>query len=174
MARQALPFPYGAAFQAFGVIYGVPVWGFAVLWAALATAVTVRTARAHLPFSLTWWSFTFPVGTLVTGTTALALHTGSGVFRWAAAGLYLVLVAAWAVVSVRTVAGTWRGSLLAGAPPAIPADEPMVPADEPMVPAYGPVVPAYGPVVPAYGPVVPADEVAELTLTGDGMAGRPA
>jgi C4-dicarboxylate transporter/malic acid transport protein len=167
VARQALPFPCGAAFQAFGVVYGVPVWGFAVLWAALATAVTVRTARAHLPFSLTWWSFTFPVGTLVTGTTALALHTGSGGFRWAAAGLYLVLVAAWAVVSVRTVAGTWRGTLLRGAPPAIPAYGPVAPA-------YGPVAPAYGPAIPAYGPAIPVHGVAELTRTGDGIAGRTA
>ena len=125
-ARLALPSPYGPAFQALGLVYGVPVWGFAVLWTALATAITIRAARAHLPFSLTWWSFTFPVGTLVTGTTGLALHTGAGLFRWAAAGLYLVLVAAWAVVSVRTVAGTWRGSLLRAAPP-VPAN---VPADE--------------------------------------------
>jgi C4-dicarboxylate transporter/malic acid transport protein len=125
-ARRALPPPYGPAFQALGLVYGVPVWGFAVLWAALATAITIRAARAHLPFSLTWWSFTFPVGTLVTGTTGLALHTGAGLFRWAAAGLYLILVAAWAVVSVRTVAGTWRGSLLRAAPP-VPAT---VPADE--------------------------------------------
>jgi hypothetical protein len=44
------------------------------------------------------------------------------VLRWASVGLYLVLVAAWAVVSVRTVAATWRGSLLRGAPAAVPAD----------------------------------------------------
>ena len=43
---------------------------------------------------------------------ALALHTGADAFRWAAAGLYLVLVAAWLVVSVRTVRGAWRGGLL--------------------------------------------------------------
>ena len=115
-ARLALPSPYGPAFQALGLVYGVPVWGFALLWAALATAITIRAARARLPFSLTWWSFTFPVGTLVTGTTGLALHSGSGLFRWAAAGLYLILVATWVVVSVRTVAGTWRGSLLRVAP----------------------------------------------------------
>lgn len=145
-ARLALPFPYGAAFQAFGLVYGVPVWGFAVAWAALATAITVRAARAHLPFSLTWWSFTFPAGTLVTGTTGLALHTGSVVFRWAAAGLYLVLVAAWAVVSVRTAAGAWRGNLLRAAPGVFPPDE----------------------------PVIPAGEVAELTLTGERITGRPA
>jgi C4-dicarboxylate transporter/malic acid transport protein len=126
-ARLALPSPYGPAFQALGLVYGVPVWGFAVFWAGLATAITIRAARAHLPFSLTWWSFTFPVGTLVTGTSALALHTGAGVFRWAAAGLYLVLVAAWAVVSVRTAAGAWRGRLLRAARPAaavpVPVDE---------------------------------------------------
>ncbi len=127
-ARLVLPYPYGAAFQAFGVVYGVPVWGFAVLWAGLATAITIRAARSHLPFTLTWWSFTFPLGTLVTGTTGLALHTGAGMFRWAAVGLYLVLVAAWAVVSVRTVAGTWRGSLLRGAPAARPADGRRFPA----------------------------------------------
>ena len=121
-ARLALPPPYGPAFQALGLVYGVPVWGFAVLWAALATAITIRAARAHLPFSLTWWSFTFPVGTLVTGTTGLALHSGAALFRWAAVGLYLVLVAAWVVVSVRTVAGTWRGSLLRPARPAVPAN----------------------------------------------------
>ena len=104
-----------------GVLYGVPVWGFAMLWLVIAAAITIRAAR--LPFSLTWWSFTFPVGTVVTGTSELALHTGAGLFRWAAAGLYLVLVAAWAVVSVRTVAGTWRGSLLRAAPP-VPANVP--------------------------------------------------
>jgi C4-dicarboxylate transporter/malic acid transport protein len=152
-ARRALPFPYGAAFQAFGVVYGVPVWGFAVLWAALATAITVRAARAHLPFSLTWWSFTFPLGTLVTGTTGLALHTGSVVFHWAAAGLDLVLVAAWIVVSVRTVAGTWRGTLLRAAPGGVSGGRAVFPAGE---------------------PVFPADEVAGLTPTGEGITGRPA
>jgi len=30
----------------FAVLFGVPVWGFAVLWIALAGALTVHTARA--------------------------------------------------------------------------------------------------------------------------------
>ena len=62
-----------------------------------------------LPFSLTWWSFTFPVGTCVTAATGLALHTGADAFRWTAMALYLALVAAWAVVSARTARGTWQG-----------------------------------------------------------------
>jgi len=84
VAHLALPAPYSTAFAAFGVVYGVPVWGFAALWAGLATALTVRAGRHQLPFGLTWWSFTFPVGTCVTGTSDLALHTGADAFRWAA------------------------------------------------------------------------------------------
>ena len=111
VAHLAIPAPYDTAFAAFGVVYGVPVWGFAALWAALATAITVRAARERLPFSLTWWSFTFPVGTCVTASTGLALHTGAVAFRAAAVALYVVLVAAWIVVGVRTVRGGWRGEL---------------------------------------------------------------
>jgi C4-dicarboxylate transporter/malic acid transport protein len=117
VAHLALPQPYATAFAAFGVVYGVPVWGFAALWAGLAAGLTIRAARQRLPFSLTWWSFTFPVGTCVTGTSGLALHTGADAFRWAAVVLYLALVAAWAVVSLRTARGAWRGRLFLATPP---------------------------------------------------------
>jgi C4-dicarboxylate transporter/malic acid transport protein len=103
VASSALPHPYARGFEALGVVLGVPLWGFAVLWGSLALAVTVRTARRGLPFSLTWWSFTFPVGTCVTGTSALAAHTGSAMFAVAAVVLYVALVGAWLTVGVRTL-----------------------------------------------------------------------
>jgi C4-dicarboxylate transporter/malic acid transport protein len=112
----ALPAPYSTSLQAFGVVYGVPVWGFAVLWGAIAGAVTVRTVREHLPFSMTWWSFTFPVGTCVLGTSELARQTGSNLFRVAAVLFYLGLVVAWSTVALRTARASLRGTLfLAGA-----------------------------------------------------------
>jgi C4-dicarboxylate transporter/malic acid transport protein len=117
VAHETLPAPYSTALQAFGVVYGVPVWGFALLWGAIAGAITIRTARERLPFSLTWWSFTFPVGTCVTGTSELALHTGSDLFRVAAVLFYLGLVAAWITVALRTARGSLRGTLFL-APPA--------------------------------------------------------
>ncbi|MCX4469477.1 C4-dicarboxylate transporter/malic acid transport protein [Micromonospora sp. MW-13] len=118
VAAQALPGPYAHALQAFGVVYGIPVWGFALLWAGLAAAITIKTARDHLPFSLTWWSFTFPVGTCVTGTSGLALHTGSTMFRTAAVIFYAGLLTAWAAVAVRTATGSLRGTLFARVPDA--------------------------------------------------------
>jgi C4-dicarboxylate transporter/malic acid transport protein len=114
-APQLLPAPYGTAFHALGLVYGLPVWGFAMLWAALALAVTVRTARTGLPFSLTWWSFTFPVGTVVTGTSGLAAATGLHLFVVLAVVFYTALVAAWLVVAVRTARGVYRGRLLRAA-----------------------------------------------------------
>lgn len=112
LAPEVLPAPYGGAFEALGLVYGVPVWGFAMLWLAIAVAITVRTARRHLPFSLTWWSFTFPVGTLVTGTSGLADVTGLVVLRVAAGLLVLLLLVAWTVVAVRTAHGVHGGRLL--------------------------------------------------------------
>ena len=92
-----------------------------MLWLVLAAAITVRTIRQRLPFTLTWWSFTFPVGTCVTGTIALAARTDAVALRWATVPLYLLLLGAWAVVAVNTARGAATGRLLR---PASPAPEP--------------------------------------------------
>lgn len=111
-APSALPAPYGTAFEAAGLVFGVPMWGFAMLWACLAVAFTVRTARTGMPFALTWWSFTFPVGTVVTGTSGLAAATGAHLFTVASVLFYVGLLAAWSVVATRTAYGVYRGHLL--------------------------------------------------------------
>ena len=111
-ATTVLPAPYGTAFEAMGLVYGVPMWGFATLWLALAIAVTIRTVREGMPFSLTWWSFTFPIGTIVTGTSGLAATTGAHFLAVAAVGLYIGLLLAWATVAIRTGRGTFHGHLL--------------------------------------------------------------
>ncbi|OKH76634.1 C4-dicarboxylate ABC transporter [Mycolicibacterium obuense] len=100
------------ALKVFAVLFGVPVWGFAVLWIVLATSLTIRTLRRGMPFALTWWSLTFPVGTFVTGTTQLALHTGLPALRVAAVVGYVCLLGTWCLVATRTVHGSVRGELL--------------------------------------------------------------
>ena len=120
--------PYAAGADAFALLYGIPTWGFAMAWLAIAASITLRAARKGLPFGLTWWSFTFPVGTCVTGTIGLAARTGSDLLRYGAAGLFVLLLAAWLIVAVRTVRDGARGRLFlpAGAPqPAVP--QPAVP-----------------------------------------------
>ncbi|MFE9254986.1 TDT family transporter [Streptomyces sp. NPDC006879] len=112
-AEAGLPQPHAGSLEAFGVVYGVPVLGFALLWLALAGALTACAARAGMGFAMTWWAFTFPVGTCVTAAGALAGHTGLTAFQWLAAALFLVLTMAWATAACHTLGGLRSGELLA-------------------------------------------------------------
>lgn len=98
--------------NAFAIIFGVPVWGFAIMWIVLATSLTVHTRWRGVPFALTWWSLTFPVGTLVTGTSQLAAHTQGPGFKVAAMILYAELLLTWILVTVRTARASLRRNLL--------------------------------------------------------------
>ncbi|MEI6621713.1 MAG: TDT family transporter [Actinomycetes bacterium] len=109
-----------SAMNVFAILYGVPAWGFAILWAAIAGLITIRTVRRKLPFALTWWSFVFPVGTCVMGTTQLAKHTGLPAFGWAAVLGFAALLCAWILVAARTLHGSLRANLLNPPPPGGP------------------------------------------------------
>lgn len=108
-AAKTLPAPYASGASVFALLFGVPIWGFALIWVVLAAALTIRAARTGLPFGLPWWSFTFPVGTLVTATTGLATRTHSDALVATAVGLFTLLVVAWATVATRTVLAVRRG-----------------------------------------------------------------
>lgn len=94
-----------------GLLYGAVMLGFGVLVFSLATALTVHAARRGLRFSLTWWSFTFPVGTCVTGTAALGRAAGSTAVAGLSIGLYAVLLVAWAVVATHTLRASRTGTV---------------------------------------------------------------
>ncbi|UGT42440.1 TDT family transporter [Nocardia yamanashiensis] len=111
VAPGAVPDRYAAGFEVFSVLFGIPTWGFAMLWLALAIAVTWHFRRG-MPFNMTWWGFTFPLGTCVTGSSALYLHTGADLFAVIAVALYALLLAAFTVVAAKTVRGVLYGDLL--------------------------------------------------------------
>ncbi|MEU7372209.1 TDT family transporter [Streptomyces albidoflavus] len=115
-APGVVPGPYAGGFATIAVLYGVPVMGFAALWLGLAGALVVRALRRGMGFSLTWWGFTFPVGTCVTGLAGLGSQTGLPLFGLAATVLYGLLVAAWLVACTGTVRRLVTGRL--PAPPA--------------------------------------------------------
>uniref|UniRef100_UPI0006E34C40 TDT family transporter n=1 Tax=Streptomyces graminilatus TaxID=1464070 RepID=UPI0006E34C40 len=124
LAPGAVPVPHATAVAA-AVLYGVPVMGFALLWLGLAGALVLRARRRGMGFAMTWWAFTFPVGTCVTGAESLGRHTGLAAFDVLAVALYALLVAAWAGAGARTVRGLVSGELLAGPRPAPVAPPPV-------------------------------------------------
>ncbi|GAA1225859.1 TDT family transporter [Kitasatospora nipponensis] len=114
-SRSAAPALAGPALG-FAVLFGVAAIGFALLWLLVAGAANLRALRSgRLPFALTWWAFTFPVGTCVTGAAALARHTGFAGFGVLAVALYALLLTAWSVAAVRTLAALAGGRLLRAA-----------------------------------------------------------
>ncbi|MFG2308187.1 TDT family transporter [Streptomyces sp. NPDC048566] len=104
---------YAHGFALFAVLYAVPVIGFALLWLTLSVALVVRALRHGMRFSMTWWAFTFPLGTCATGAEGLARHTGLTAFGALAVVLYALLVAAWSAAAAGTVRGLLGGRLLA-------------------------------------------------------------
>ncbi|AKS36643.1 C4-dicarboxylate ABC transporter [Mycolicibacterium goodii] len=102
------------ALHGFGIVYGLVMGGFGAFVFWVAAALTVHAARRGLSFTLTWWSFTFPVGTCVTAASALSAATGLVLFSGLAMLLYIGLLAAWVTVATHTVRGVASGRLLAG------------------------------------------------------------
>ncbi|ABZ75730.1 C4-dicarboxylate transporter/malic acid transport protein [Shewanella halifaxensis HAW-EB4] len=104
--------PISTGMNTMAILYGVPAWGFAFFWSILASLLTLRALRRKMPFALTWWAFTFPVGTCVTGTTQLALHTGLPAFEWAAVLLFTGLIFAWIIAAIGTIKGLKGGKIM--------------------------------------------------------------
>ncbi|MEV8390378.1 MULTISPECIES: TDT family transporter [unclassified Streptomyces] len=121
VAPGAIGAPYAAALGGFAVVYGVPVMGFALLWLALSAALVIRAVRRGMRFTMTWWAFTFPLGTCVTGAAGLGRHTGLVALEWLAVGLFALLVAAWSAAGWCTLRRVFSGALPAAPPVPLPA-----------------------------------------------------
>ena len=119
VAKGAVPAELASGFELFAVFYSVPIFGFVILWTCFAILLTVRASQRNMKFALTYWAFTFPVGTCVTGTAQLAHHTGLPLFAWVSVSFYLGLLAAWGVAAFGTTRGMITGHLFR--PPAAAA-----------------------------------------------------
>ena len=120
VAKGAVPSQIAQGFELFAVLYGVPIFGFVLLWTCIATLLTLRARRRQMRFALTYWAFTFPVGTCVTGIAQLAHHTGLPLFTWASIFYYLGLLTAWAVAAFGTTKGMITGHLFRPPPSSVP------------------------------------------------------
>ena len=111
VAKGALPADLARGFELFAVFYSVPIFGFVILWTCFAILLTLRAHHRNMKFALTYWAFTFPVGTCVTGTAQLAHHTGLPLFAWASVSFYIGLLAAWVLAAFGTTRGMITGHL---------------------------------------------------------------
>lgn len=93
-------------------IFGFLFWGFGIWWTIMAFALTLHyIKRLKLPYAMSWWAFTFPLGAYVA-----ASHTISSLFEiqlidYIGFALYWLLVVFWLVTFVKTFIYAYRGTL---------------------------------------------------------------
>lgn len=88
------------------------LWGFGVWWLVMASLLTLSArAAGQLPFALSWWGFTFPIGAFVAESLRLSKVLGwsstfaIGVVAW------LLLCLFWLVTLFRTARGVASGAI---------------------------------------------------------------
>lgn len=94
------------------LLAGLLLWGFGVWWVVMAALLTAAAQRrGMLPFALSWWSFTFPLGSFVSASFRLARESGLAGVEMLGIGCWVLLLALWLITAWRTARGIGSGAL---------------------------------------------------------------
>jgi len=103
--------PYPSARETATVLM-LLVWGFGVWWLVIASLLTLSArAAGELPFALSWWGFTFPVGAFAAESLRLTTILGWGSTFAIGLAAWLLLCFFWTITLVRTARGVASGAL---------------------------------------------------------------
>lgn len=87
---------FGSQVREMAIFLGAILWGAALWWLIMAALLTIRAAiRRGLKFSLAWWAFIFPIGSITVLSARLPFGDAMPVFAclWALLGtLWLLCV----------------------------------------------------------------------------------
>lgn len=96
---EQLPFP---VMREIAAVLMALVWGFGVWWLVMASLLTLSArAAGQLPFALSWWGFTFPLGAFA--VESLRLYK---IFGWSS--MLAIGVLAWAMLCFFWLITLWR------------------------------------------------------------------
>ncbi|CAM3035032.1 TDT family transporter [Prescottella defluvii] len=101
-AEHAVGHDVAAALHVAGLGYGLVMGTFMIVAFTAVGVVTARAFRRGLTFTMSWWSFTFPVGACAVGMGAFGVAGDFEIPRLLSAGLLGALVLAWCVVAIHT------------------------------------------------------------------------
>lgn len=106
----AMPHPGAGGVAA---VLGLLLWGFGAWWLVMATLLTLAAQRrGELPFALSWWAFTFPLGAFVAASWRLGTHLDLPPIVLVGAVALALLCVLWSITFVATLRGAARGALL--------------------------------------------------------------
>lgn len=95
----------------FGLIY----WGFGFWWLIVACILTLtNTLHKNLPYALSWWAFTFPIGAYTGATFLIAAAFQFPLLRTYGFICFCLLALCWLIVFSQTFYRLCKGELFNG------------------------------------------------------------
>jgi C4-dicarboxylate transporter/malic acid transport protein len=96
-----------ASKEPFGT-FGLILWGFGIWWVLIAGIVTILyMKRANLPFAMSWWAFTFPLGAYVLASNTLAKFFNLFLVDYIGFALFWLLVIFWSLTFFNSMRGIY-------------------------------------------------------------------
>jgi len=93
-------------------VLAVALWGFGIWALGIATAVTLHhLRRGGIPFSLSFWAFTFPLAAYALSTMHVAAYLHAPGIIWYAGLLSVLLVLLWIFAAIGTLVALFAGRL---------------------------------------------------------------
>ncbi len=94
-------------FYTFGLIF----WGFGIWWILMAIILTIHYIKnLKLPYAMSWWAFTFPLGAYVSGNHALSSIFNMKLIDYIGFALYWLLLFLWLITLIKTIKSVFSGS----------------------------------------------------------------
>ncbi len=93
-------------------VSGLFFWGFGIWWTIMAIIMTLYyIKKLKLPFTMSWWAFTFPLGAYVAATHSVSLLFKISIIDYIGFGLYWLLLLLWLLTLIYTVIRSYHGTL---------------------------------------------------------------
>ena len=93
-------------------VFGFLLWGFGIWWIIMAITLTLYyIKKLKLPYAMSWWAFTFPLGAYVSASHTISLLFKLQLIDHIGFVLYLLLVVFWLVTFVKTFIHAYHGTL---------------------------------------------------------------
>lgn len=97
----------------YGILMSAAFFGAAVWWLVLGVAMTVKNIRdGKLPFALSWWAFTFPIGALTALAMRLSMILKLEILPYLGIFFALLLLFVWAAALIGTVRAFARDEII--------------------------------------------------------------
>ncbi len=93
-------------------VFAFLFWGLGIWWLLMAVVMTIHyVKKLKLPYAMSWWAFTFPLGAYVVATHTISLVFKIELIDYIGFGLYWLLFILWSVTLVNTAIKSYHGTL---------------------------------------------------------------